>query len=138
VRRTITVALENYSSDSIRVRYTAAFNKQFVNIDKGGFILSSPSLFGGPGTFTTIKREGPRVFETTEQRDEWIVPDGFTDLESMALDHAIGRGEWSRKAASISRTFSLRRTVAAPSGESDPREFLRLQEKFFKATVWHK
>jgi hypothetical protein len=133
-----TVALENYSSDSIRVRYTAAINKQFVNIDKGGFILSSPSLFGGPGTFTAIKREGPRVFETTEQRDEWIVPDGFTDLESMALDHAIGRGEWSRKAASISRTFSLRRTVAAPSGESDPREFLRLQEKFFKATVWHK
>jgi hypothetical protein len=129
------VALENYSSDSIRVGYTAAINKQFVNIEKGGFILSSPSLFGGPGSFSTIRHEGPRVFETTEQKDEWIVPDGFTDLESMALDHAIGRGEWSRKASRISRTFSLRRTVAAPS---DPQEFLRLQEKFFKATVWHK
>jgi hypothetical protein len=133
-----TVSLENYSSDSIRVRYTAAINKQFVNIDKGGFILSSPSLFGGPGTFTTIKREGPRVFETTEQKDEWIVPDGFTDLESTAFDHAFGRGEWSRKAARISRTFFLKRTVAEPSVEFDTSEFLRLQDKFFKATVWHK
>ena len=133
-----TVALDQSSSDSIRVRYTAPVNKLYVNIDKGGFILSSPSLFGGPGTFTTIKLEGPRVFETTEQRDEWTLPDGFTELESMSLDHAIGTGRWSRKATSVSRTFSLRRTVAMPSEGSDPQEFMRLQEKFFKATIWHK
>jgi hypothetical protein len=131
------VALEDYNSDSVCVRYAAPLAKQFLNIDRGGFILSSPSLFGGPMTFSTIKQEGPRVFENTEQRDEWLVPDGFTELESTPLDHAIGTGSWSRCGATVSRVFVLHRTVAEPPDEEVSREFMRMQDKFFKATIWH-
>ncbi|MBN1129855.1 MAG: transglutaminase domain-containing protein [Chitinispirillaceae bacterium] len=130
------VALDKQSSDSIRVTYTGRVSKQYVTIDKGGFILETPSAFGGPGTFTTIRREGPRVFEALTQHDEWIMPDGFTDLESMTLDHPIGKGDWRVSGNTVTRNFSMVRTVAGLDGEDSTQEFLRLQKKFFRATIW--
>jgi hypothetical protein len=135
---TRTVSLETCSSDSIAVRYTAGGNRNYLPMGRGGFVLETPSLFGGPTRFTTIRQEGPRVYEDIEQQDEWSMPADLTELESRNLSHGIATGVWSKKGAVVSRLFSMKRTTVPAGDTGTIRDFYRSKDAFFKATIWRK
>jgi hypothetical protein len=131
-------------TDSITIGFACSFSKNYLKIDKGGFLLETPSVFGGPSVFTTIRREGPRVFEQLEQEDTWTLPEGFEEMEAAPLAHRFATGTWARKGRAeraeraFTRTFALLRTIVPVSREEEARQFIRQKDDFTKVTVWHK
>ena len=134
----ISVSCKQLCADSITIGFSCNVNKNYLKIDKGGFLLDAPSIFGGPSVFTTIKREGPRVFEQLDQKDSWTLPEGFVELEITALAHQIASGAWGKDGRVVSRTFTLNRVIVPPSQSEESTQFLRQKDNFLKATVWQK
>ena len=133
----VSVSCKQQCTDSVTIGFSCNVSKNHLKIDKGGILLEMPSIYGGPSVFTTIKREGPRVFEQLDQKDSWVLPEGFDELESTPFVHRIGSGAWDRKGRVFSRTFTMSRVIVPASQAEESKQFLRQKDSFFKATVWH-
>lgn len=123
---------------SIEVTYEASYTGNYLAMDKGGLLMSWPSLYGGDVRFTGIDVEGPRYVQKFEQSDVWDIPSGFDELEKEDLVHGIGRGAWSRKGATVRRTYASENAVV-PADEKDKlSDYLRRKNRFVRATLWHR
>jgi hypothetical protein len=123
--------------DRIQVQYAADFTDHFVRLEKGGFTLDVPTLFGGRASFTTLDLEGPIELGSTRQVDEWKMPKGFVELEGASTSHRYAKGGWRSQVGKIQRHYE-----ATPStwggADSDYRQFLQDRDKLHKATVWQR
>lgn len=123
---------------AIEVAYEAPFNAHYLSMDKGGLLLSTPSLFGGETRYTALHLEGPRRLRKFEQEDTWLVPAGFVELEQHALEHAFGRGAWAREGNRLTRTYAVQPVLVPAAQREQLSEYHRLQNRFQKATVWQR
>ncbi|MBF0430270.1 MAG: hypothetical protein HQK83_03255 [Fibrobacteria bacterium] len=135
---TLSSSVIKLTSDYIKIQYKANFNKAYVDMDKGGFVLESPSLFGGQVRYTTLEREGPRFFEAIEQYDSWQLPPGFTDFELTNIDHAIATGKWQQNKNIISRQFINMRTNIQNDNRESLVSYFKIRKKFSNARIWKK
>ncbi len=134
--KAISSTIKTLSSKQITVTFTANFQHNYLAMDKGGFLLDAPSIFGGDARYTTLDNEGPRYFTDLVQHDAWEVPPGFRDLEKSDLEHWIAQGNWKRKGTVVSRSFSLNSTDVPYSKRSEAHEYYKMRKKFSKTTVW--
>lgn len=124
--------------DTIEISYQAPFQRQYVDIDNGGFILNCPSVFGGEVRFTTLDYEGPRFFQGYEQEDTWVLPAGFTDLDARRIEHSLAEGGWVLEGNRLTRRFRLKTTTMPPERRDEVSAFLRQKTRFTKTTIWRK
>jgi len=126
----------NITSDYVELSFTMNFQGSYLVMDKGGFHLNAPSLFGGDPRYTTLDYEGPRFFDDCEQFDEWELPAGFNDLEKTDLDHPIACGTWTKKNNTVYRSFSMNAIDIPYDRRGEAQQFLDNKKKFTKATIW--
>ncbi len=107
-------------------------------MDKGGFVLEAPSLFGGQVRYTTLEHEGPRFFQASEQFDTWEVPRSFKDFETTNINHPIATGEWKRKRNKVTRRFKITKTSISNNKRESLVNYFKIRKKFSKATIWKK
>ena len=122
--------------DTIDIAFQAPFQRQYVDIENGGFILNCPSVFGGDVRFTTLDYEGPRFFQGYEQQDTWVLPPGFTDLDAHEVEHPLARGGWELTGNELTRRFRLKTTQIPSERRKEVSELLRQKTRFAKTTVW--
>ncbi len=123
---------------SIEISYRAPFLSNYLSMDKGGFLMSWPSLYGGDVRFTSVDLEGPRHLQKFEQADSWEIPSGFDDLEKADLEHSLARGKWSRKGDRVLRTYASDAGVVPPENRGLLAEYLARRNTFVRATLWHR
>jgi hypothetical protein len=122
--------------DTIDISFQGPFQRQYVDIEEGGFVLNCPSVFGGDVRFTTLDYEGPRFFQGFEQKDTWVLPAGFTDLEARRVEHALAHGGWELEGKELTRRFRLETTQIPPERRKEVSELLRQKTSFAKTTIW--
>lgn len=122
----------------IEVAYEASFNSHYLDMDKGGLRMAWPSLFGGGIARTGLEREGPRHVMRLEQSDTWEIPPGFDELEKQDLEHAFARGAWSRKGATLRRTYAAEASVVPADRREMMADYERLRTRFGRATLWRR
>lgn len=123
---------------SLEVSYEASFNSHYLSMDKGGLLMAWPSLFGGDLRYSGVHVEGPRHMPRFEQSDSWEVPSGFDELEKSDLDHALARGQWTRKGAEVRRSYAAEVSVVPPDQRDFLADYLKRKSKFARATLWHR
>ena len=131
-----TSSVKRNTSDHVEITFTAPFQRNYLSMDKGGLLMTTPSLFGGDIRYTTLSYEGPRYFAKYDQRDCWEVPAGFGDLESRSLDHRLGRGSWSAGRGMVRRSFSQNEATIDPGERDTITDYFARRSAFVKATVW--
>jgi hypothetical protein len=124
------------TSSYLEISFTADIQRNFLTVEKGGLVLSAPSIFTGDVRYTTIKNEGPRYLSGFEQHDTWLVPKDFIDFDKHNLDHRFGRGFWTVKTGSIERTFTQKETVVPGEARKDLNGYHTELAKFMKSTCW--
>jgi hypothetical protein len=122
----------------IEVTYEASFNSNYLAMDKGGLLMTSPSLFGGDVRFSAVSVEGPRYVGKFDQSDSWDIPAGFDDLEKNDLDHPLGHGKWVRKGGNIQRTFASDVNVVPAEKRDYMSDYVRKKNRFVRATLWRR
>jgi hypothetical protein len=122
----------------LEVEYEASFNIHYLRMDRGGLLMAWPSLYGGDVRYTSLDREGPAHTSRFEQSDDWEIPPGFDELEREDLDHAMGRGRWSRRGGRIQRTFSTEETEVPADGRGRLTEYMQARQRFSRASIWRK
>ncbi len=123
--------------DCLRIQYTADFTSQYLQLDKGGFSLELPTLFGGRTGYTTVDWEGPREFKSILQNDSWILPNGFNELEGQGMNHSLAKATFTRGKGEIKRQYEGF-SAKIPRGDSVISKFQKEYERLHRVSVWRK
>ena len=126
------------SSDSIAIRYSANFEKNYLTLEHGGLLINGPSIAGGELTYTTLDPEGPHAYEAFAQEDTWEVPQGFGELESVDLSCAgLAKGAWKHSGHTrIVRTYSQDDHGKLVFDDIVNRDYFSARKAFTSATLW--
>lgn len=128
--------IDSSSDEFCRIKFEADFQSNFIKLENGGFRLSAPSLFGGNFRYTTQSREGPRKFKQMQQIDEWILPKGFSDLESKSLKTSFASGNWNFHSGIATRSYSSNDVIFSSHNRKEESNYFKQKKKFVKAIVW--
>ncbi|MBD3319923.1 MAG: hypothetical protein GF350_02390 [Chitinivibrionales bacterium] len=134
--RLFSLSIEQLSADSIQLAYKAGFGQNYLALDKGGFLLDAPSLYGGDIRFTTLENEGPRYYRKYSQQDCWHLPGGFTDTETVDLQGPVAGGTWKQEGQTIVREYTGNPIVVPPEQREMLIDFAVSKAAFIKGTVW--
>jgi hypothetical protein len=121
--------------DRVTLKYRADFTAQYLKLDKGGFSLEAPTLFGGRSGYTTLDLEGPREFTGLVQNDHWSLPKGFTELEGPGVSNAFAKGGFTQAKSEVMRRYEGLRGQAL-RGDPALQQFQRDRDRLHKARVW--
>jgi hypothetical protein len=129
-------SVKRFTGDCITLLFTANFQGNYLAMDKGGFALDVPSLFGGDVRYTTLDYEGPRFFMGFTQQDTWELPKGFSDLEKTDLDHWIAQGSWKGSGSVVTRNYTIGDTNVPFEKRREISDYYAKKLQFTKAAVW--
>lgn len=128
----IEVNLETQSQ--VTLTYQSSFNDAWIPLDKGGFKLEQPSLYGGKGYFTSQETLGASTLRKIHQEDIWEFEDDSYELDTKPLDFSYAQGKWTQEGSKYKRSYQTEYHVFH---EYDIyKNFRKKTKKFNTGKVW--
>lgn len=120
----------------VEIGYATRYDRGYLQVDKGGWMLEEPKLLSGTLSYTSRNVEGPREYRAYEQVDIWKLPEGFTEFEDATFDRGFAKGRWFREPDGFRREFRQEHRVLYPSDSTLRRGFVTEQQNFMRKTAW--
>ncbi|MCP3923648.1 MAG: hypothetical protein GY714_13795 [Desulfobacterales bacterium] len=125
-----------YYCENIEINYKSSFQESFLQVDSGGFKLSTPSVYNYNNTNRDKIIYGKTYFEQFNQKDVWIFPKNIEEVNSNSQNLPYSQCFIGFKKNKVYRQYSQiskKHTVSNSVFESIKKN----QTKIMKAVAWN-